>query len=162
MEDKAVALAEHRGHNPRKSLGMLAEEAMIRSEWMVLGCYAVIYVVSVSLIVRGMTKRTPGFDSKLAAGQKVEDMDAETKVWRQGFLIWLSISWASPWCARWGHSLNAALTKIKADQLPQLGFRDGGGPPANHGSHQAGDRRGEGANGGQAKLCSHQKQQNHP
>jgi len=124
VEDKAVALAEHRGHNPRKSLGMLAEEAMIRSEWMVLGCYAVIYVVSVSLIVRGMTKRTPGFDSKLAAGQKVEDMDAETKVWRQGFLIWLSISWASPWCARWGHSLNAALTKIKADQLPQLGFRE--------------------------------------
>jgi len=124
-EAKPVALTEHTNHrNPRKSLGMLAEEAMIRSEWMVLGCYGMIYVVSVSLIVRGMTKRTPGFDSKLAAGQKVEDMDAETKVWRQGFLIWLSISWASPWAARWGHSLNAALTKIKADQLPQLGFRE--------------------------------------
>lgn len=121
---KEAEVLKESAHHPRKSLGMLAEEAMIRSEWMVLGCYGVIYLVSVSLIVRGMTKRPAGFDSKLAAGQKVEDMDAETKVWRQGFLSWLSISWASPWCARWGDSLNAALTKIKADQLPQLGFRE--------------------------------------
>ncbi|CAJ1397452.1 unnamed protein product [Effrenium voratum] len=103
---------------------MLAEEAMIRSEWVVLGCYAAIYAVSVCLIIRSMTKSPPGFDNKLAAGHKVEDMDAETRVWRQGFLSWLAVSWATPWCARWGHSLNAALTKIKADQLPQLGFRD--------------------------------------
>mmetsp|Transcript_21612 Transcript_21612/g.25497 ORF Transcript_21612/g.25497 Transcript_21612/m.25497 type:complete len:137 (+) Transcript_21612:43-453(+) len=59
-EDKPASLVQQRAHNPRKSLGMLAEEAMIRSEWMVLGCYAAIYVVSVGLIVRGMTKSTPG------------------------------------------------------------------------------------------------------
>eukprot|EP00913_Durusdinium_trenchii_P034369 g32154.t1 len=109
----AVALSCGPGPEPQPEwarLGAAEPKMFFRLRWMVLGCYGVIYLVSVSLIVRGMTKRPAGFDSKLAAGQKVEDMDAETK--------------ASPWCARWGDSLNAALTKIKADQLPQLGFRE--------------------------------------
>jgi len=108
----------------RKSLAMQAQEAiMVRSEWVVLGVYAVIYLVSVSLIIRSMTRSTPSMDTKLSSG-KAEDMDAETRVWKQGFLSWLAVSWATPWCARWGHSLNSALTKIKAEQLPQLGFHN--------------------------------------
>ena len=34
----------------------------------------------------------------------VSDTDVEEKTWKESWIGWLAVSWASPWVARWGHS----------------------------------------------------------
>ena len=34
----------------------------------------------------------------------VSDVDVEEKTWKESWIGWLAVSWASPWVARWGHS----------------------------------------------------------
>eukprot|EP00931_Biecheleriopsis_adriatica_P072840 TRINITY_DN47231_c0_g1_i1.p1 TRINITY_DN47231_c0_g1~~TRINITY_DN47231_c0_g1_i1.p1 ORF type:complete len:1548 (+),score=282.68 TRINITY_DN47231_c0_g1_i1:109-4752(+) len=98
---------------------LVQEIPSIRPEWMVMLVYASIYVASVCIILHGMSVMP---SEEKACGER-EDEDGEAKAWEKGLISWLSVSWASPWCAKWGHSIQAALTKIKATQLPQLGSR---------------------------------------
>eukprot|EP00930_Biecheleria_cincta_P039308 TRINITY_DN27030_c0_g1_i1.p1 TRINITY_DN27030_c0_g1~~TRINITY_DN27030_c0_g1_i1.p1 ORF type:complete len:1533 (+),score=247.93 TRINITY_DN27030_c0_g1_i1:55-4653(+) len=119
----SLRILQHReGRHGLWRKSVVQEVVGIQSEWMVVAVYISMYVASVLLIVHGMTVGPSDPESKVAAASQV-DLDAETRVWRQGVLGWLAVSWASPWVARWGHSLNAALTKISAEELPQLGFR---------------------------------------
>lgn len=52
------------------------------------------------------------------------DIDVEEATWRRSWLSWMCCSWASNWVARWGHAGDPSHTKIKPDDLPQMGGKE--------------------------------------
>mmetsp|Transcript_8378 Transcript_8378/g.14889 ORF Transcript_8378/g.14889 Transcript_8378/m.14889 type:complete len:1637 (+) Transcript_8378:146-5056(+) len=97
-------------------------------EWCIILGYAMFYSLCMALLIVYVayppSQHYKAVEYTAPRCKRVSDVDVEEETWRNSCLAWLAVSWASPWVARWGHSQNAALTKIKADDLPQIGSKE--------------------------------------
>lgn len=94
----------------------------------IISSYMAFYVVCVVSMIYFMTNPPNHLykevEYRAPRCKMVSDVDVEEKTWRESWIGWLAVSWASPWVARWGHSQDAAMTKIRASDLPQVGGKE--------------------------------------
>lgn len=97
-------------------------------EYSIICVYVTFYAVSVALMIYFMANPPNHLyqevEYRAPRCKMVSTVDVEEKTWQESWLGWLAVSWASPWVAKWGHSQDAALTKIKPGDLPQVGGRE--------------------------------------
>jgi len=105
-----------------------ADSVQKMQEWAIMIGYMVFYLASLACMRYYMAypsaQLDKGVEYTAPRCKRISGTDVEEETWREGCFGWLAVSWASPWVARWGHSTNAALTKIKANELPQMGNKE--------------------------------------
>eukprot|EP00933_Yihiella_yeosuensis_P060300 TRINITY_DN6275_c0_g1_i1.p1 TRINITY_DN6275_c0_g1~~TRINITY_DN6275_c0_g1_i1.p1 ORF type:complete len:1641 (+),score=241.15 TRINITY_DN6275_c0_g1_i1:84-5006(+) len=97
----------------------------------ILAAYLMLYLYSVSAMAYSMTSNDRRPDKHLKGevcsntGRRLPtDLCVEDEIWRRSWREWLFVSWLNPLVARLGHSLDAAMTRVDPDELPQHGSRD--------------------------------------
>jgi len=94
----------------------------------IISSYVAFYIVCVVSMIYFMTNPPNHLykevEYRAPRCKMVSDVDVEETTWRESWIGWFAVSWASPWVARWGHSQDAAFTKIKASDLPQVGGKE--------------------------------------
>jgi len=93
----------------------------------ILLAYALAYFWSVFYMAYYIVYPYKKFDKQTTYmnGQKViTDIDVEEEAWRLGIFSWVGCSWGTVWISWWGSSNDAAFTRVKAEELPQLGNRE--------------------------------------
>jgi len=118
------------------NVGLLQETAETRAdllvnrihEYTILVAYVAFYAVSVACMIYFMANPPNHLykevEYRAPRCKLISSEDVEERTWKESFLGWVAVSWASPWVARWGHSQDAALTKIKPGDLPQVGGKE--------------------------------------
>lgn len=132
------------GRAASSSFSLLQESAVERTvpvvdairmrEYSVLLVYLLFYIASMAILNYYMVNPAQKFQKPLdfpdKEKPKAADIDIEEETWNRSYLSWLAVSWASPWIARWGSSQDAAFTKVRPSEMPQLGRKADQATPA--------------------------------
>jgi ABC-type multidrug transport system fused ATPase/permease subunit len=118
----AVRQADTTVRQPGTTVQTIVDEGSVSIFEQLADLHAVVYVLIIFFAVVAnfigsmlwtVFQKAPPARTKEGKGPHRPEADS----WKEGWLSWLTISWATPWIQHWGNTSSETVTKIKEEEL---------------------------------------------